>query len=99
MKQESSTCVFARGFALLAVFALAFVLAPATSLAAEPRKASPEAVAELAQNTTVPAAGAKDADVTIVEFFDYNCPFCKKTAPELQKLLHTVLKVRILYKE
>ena len=47
----------------------------------------------------MPAAGAKDADVTIVEFFDYNCPFCKKTAPELQKLLHVDPKVRIVYKE
>ncbi len=36
---------------------------------------------------------------TIVEFFDYNCPFCKKTAPELQKFLHTDAKVRVLYKE
>jgi protein-disulfide isomerase len=70
-----------------------------TSLAAEPRETTAEAVAALAQNPTVPAAGAKDADVTIVEFFDYNCPFCKKTAPELQKLLRTDPKVRILYKE
>lgn len=82
-----------------AALALFFTIEPATSLAAEPRKATAEAVAALAQNTTVPAAGAKDADVTIVEFFDYNCPFCKKTAPELQKLLHTDPKVRILYKE
>jgi protein-disulfide isomerase len=79
--------------------ALFFAIEPATSLAAEPRKATAEVVAALAQNTTVPAAGAKDADVTIVEFFDYNCPFCKKTAPELQKFLHTDPKVRILYKE
>ena len=83
----------------LVALALFFAIEPATSLAAEPRKATAETVAALAQNTTVPAAGAKDADVTIVEFFDYNCPFCKKTAPELQKLLHTDPKVRILYKE
>ncbi len=94
-----ATAAFTRGFALVAVLALAFVLAPVALRAAEPRKATAEAVAALAQNTTVPAAGAKDADVTIVEFFDYNCPFCKKTAPELQKFLHTDPKVRILYKE
>lgn len=46
-----------------------------------------------------PAAGGGDADVTILEFLDYNCPFCKKTAPELQKLLHADRRVRILYKE
>jgi protein-disulfide isomerase len=95
MKQKSSTS----GFALAPILALAFVLAPVASRAAEPRKAAPEVVAALAQNPTVPAAGAKEADVTIVEFFDYNCPFCKKTAPELQKFLRTDHKVRIVYKE
>jgi protein-disulfide isomerase len=101
MIQKSRICarMGACGFAFVAVLALALVLAPAALRAAEPRKATAEAVAALAQNPTVPAAGAKDADVTIVEFFDYNCPFCKKTAPELQKLLHTDPKVRILYKE
>ena len=97
MKLKPRIC--ALGALTPAVLALVLALEPSTSLAAEPRKATAEAVAALAQNPTVPAAGAKDADVTIVEFFDYNCPFCKKTAPELQKLLHTDPKVRILYKE
>ena len=97
MKQNSGICALvALAPAALVLF---FAITPATSLAAEPRKATAEAVAALAQDTTVPAAGAKDADVTIVEFFDYNCPFCKKTAPELRKFLHTDPKVRVLYKE
>ena len=98
-QRPTTTFAFALTALAPAALALLFAIKPATSLAAEPRKATAEAVAALAQNTTVPAAGAKDADVTIVEFFDYNCPFCKKTAPELQKLLHTDPKVRILYKE
>jgi protein-disulfide isomerase len=86
----------------VAAIALAFTitaLAPAASRATEPRKATTEAIAALVQNPTVPAAGAKNADVTIVEFFDYNCPYCKKTAPELQKFLRTDAKVRVLFKE
>jgi protein-disulfide isomerase len=75
------------------------ILTPVASLAAEPRKAPAAVVSALAQPPIMPAAGAKDADVTIVEFFDYNCPFCKETAPEMQKLLHADPKVRILYKE
>jgi protein-disulfide isomerase len=53
----------------------------------------------LASRPETPAAGSKDADVTIIEFLDYNCPFCKKTAPELLKLLRADPKVRILIKE
>jgi protein-disulfide isomerase len=44
-------------------------------------------------------AAAADADVTIVEFFDYNCGYCKQTAPELFKLIEGDKKVRIIMKE
>jgi protein-disulfide isomerase len=29
------------------------------------------------RNPGTPTVGAKSADVTLVEYFDYNCPFCK----------------------
>jgi protein-disulfide isomerase len=45
------------------------------------------------------AVGPKDADVTIVEFFDYQCPFCKRVAPEIDKLLENDKKVRVVYKQ
>ena len=35
----------------------------------------------------VVAAGAKSPDAILYEFFDYNCPWCKKSAPDLDKLL------------
>jgi protein-disulfide isomerase len=43
--------------------------------------------------------GAADADVTIVEYFDYNCPYCKKMAPVLQGLLAQDSHVRLIYKD
>jgi protein-disulfide isomerase len=45
------------------------------------------------------AAGAPNADVTIVEYFDYNCRYCKKMAPVLQALLTEDHQVRIVYKD
>jgi len=43
--------------------------------------------------------GAQKADVTVVEYFDYNCTYCKKMAPVLQGLIAVDDHVRILYKE
>jgi protein-disulfide isomerase len=43
--------------------------------------------------------GAADADVTIVEYFDYNCPYCRKMAPVLQGLLASDPHVRLVYKD
>jgi protein-disulfide isomerase len=37
--------------------------------------------------------------VTIVEFFDYRCPYCKQVLPSLQALLKEDQKLRFLYKE
>ncbi len=47
---------------------------------------------------TTPAGAAKP-DVTIVEYFDYNCPYCKKLAPTLQALMSADRKVAIVYKD
>src|SRR4030081_960615 len=36
---------------------------------------------ELFADATAPVGGNQAGDVTIVEFFDYNCPYCKTVAP------------------
>jgi protein-disulfide isomerase len=43
--------------------------------------------------------GARHPDVTIVEYFDYNCPYCKQLVPALQALLAQDPKLAILYKD
>jgi protein-disulfide isomerase len=72
---------------------------PAAVCGQEVRVITAQAEAAVAARPETPAVGARDGDVTIIEFLDYNCPFCKKTAPELQKLLRADPRVRILYKE
>jgi len=44
-------------------------------------------------------AGAADGDITVVEFFDYNCGYCKRGMPEVQKLIQNDKKVRVVFKE
>src|SRR6202167_5841522 len=33
----------------------------------------------------IPVAGNADGDITIVEYFDYQCPYCRKMAPEVRR--------------
>jgi protein-disulfide isomerase len=45
----------------------------------------------------VNAIGAGNPDVTIVEFMDYNCPYCRKAAGELEALVRGVPGVRVKF--
>src|ERR1700694_2668338 len=43
--------------------------------------------------------GARKPDVTIVEYFDYNCPYCKTVVPTLKALLAQDPKIALIYKD
>jgi protein-disulfide isomerase len=43
--------------------------------------------------------GAADADVTLVEFFDYSCGYCRAARPDVDKLLAEDPKLRVVYRE
>lgn len=43
--------------------------------------------------------GKKDGDVTLVEFFDYNCGYCRKALDDMNALLGSDKNVRIVLKE
>ena len=42
-------------------------------------------------------AGNPDGDVTVVEFFDFNCGYCKKAFEEVQKLLKDDKNVKVVF--
>ena len=44
-------------------------------------------------------AGNPNGDVTVVEFFDYNCPYCRRVKPEMEALLAADPNVRVVYRE
>jgi len=54
---------------------------------------------ELIADPSTPVGGNPAGDVTVVEFFDYRCPYCKAMAPDLAKALAEDGKVRLVYKE
>jgi protein-disulfide isomerase len=46
-----------------------------------------------------PVLGNPDGDVTVVEFFDYQCPYCKRIHPVLEKVVREDGKVRLVLKD
>jgi protein-disulfide isomerase len=70
-------------------------LAPARALTSD------EVLTETAvlRDPEIPPAGNAQGDVTIVEFFDYNCPYCRKLAPELAQVVYDDGKVRMIFKD
>jgi protein-disulfide isomerase len=55
--------------------------------------------AAVLRDPEIPPAGNAHGDVTIVEFFDYNCPYCRKLAPELAQVVYDDGKVRMIFKD
>ena len=72
-------------------------LAPGRALAQSDEKVLTEAL--VLRDPEIPATGNPDGDVTIVEYFDYNCPYCRKVAPEISQVVQDDGKVRLVLKD
>jgi protein-disulfide isomerase len=55
--------------------------------------------AQIFNDPDSPVAGNPGGDVTLVEFFDYRCPYCKQVAPDLSRLIKEDGKLRFVFKE
>jgi protein-disulfide isomerase len=55
--------------------------------------------AELLDDPDTPVGGNPKGDVSLVEFFDYRCPYCKQVVPALEALLAKDKQLRFVYKE
>ncbi len=55
---------------------------------------------DIFKNPDSPVAGdIKNADLTIVEFFDYHCGYCKRVLPDITRLLQEDKKLAVVFKE
>lgn len=50
------------------------------------------------RDSEILSIGNPEGDLTIVEYFDYQCPYCRKVAPELLKIAREDGKLRIVMK-
>jgi protein-disulfide isomerase len=55
--------------------------------------------AEILNDPAAPVGGNPSGDVTLVEFFDYNCPYCRRVAPTVNELIEDDPDLRLVYKE
>jgi protein-disulfide isomerase len=88
-------------FALLVSFAVATVATPASAGAG----AATVVVIPVEQQRLIlkdsgaAVLGVANPDVTVVEYFDYNCPYCRKLAPSIHALVNNDHKVAVIFKE
>ncbi|MGB7034940.1 MAG: DsbA family protein [Xanthobacteraceae bacterium] len=83
--------------AFICVIVVAFVSLSAIALAEQPDDVlSRDSVLHDAE---IPPLGNPNGDLTVVEFFDYQCPYCKKMAPELAQLLREDGHIRLVLKD
>jgi protein-disulfide isomerase len=54
---------------------------------------------ELLHDRNSAVGGNPNGDVTLVEFFDYRCPYCKAIEPSLEAMIKEDGKLRVVYKE
>lgn len=47
----------------------------------------------------IPVAGNPSGDVTIVEYFDYQCPYCRKLEPDLRAAVNDDGEVKLVFKD
>ncbi|MFG1357355.1 DsbA family protein [Xanthobacter pseudotagetidis] len=80
---------------LFRLAALSAVLA----LGAAPARAQALDVEAILNDPQAPTSGNPKGDVTIVAFLDYNCPYCKKSAPDLARVVKEDGRIRVVYKD
>ena len=66
---------------------------------ADRQKAVDENIGWVMNNDTLPVAGNPDGDVTVVEFYDYNCGYCKKAVSDVTTLIEEDKNVKVVFVE
>lgn len=66
---------------------------------AQSAKQDPLSNESILRDPTIPSVGNPKGDITIVEYFDYRCPYCKKVNPILQKIVREDGHIRLVFKD
>ena len=76
------------------------LLGAGAAMVAMPQTAEAEPTeASVLRDPDNPVFGNPNGDITIVEWFDFNCPYCRKLEPELRQAVQDDGKVRLVLKD
>jgi protein-disulfide isomerase len=91
---------------LVSFFAAFLSLASVVAASLQPLAANAQAAADsvlsgesVLRDPDIPVLGNQRGDITIVEYFDYRCPYCKKVNPDLQQVVRDDGQVRLVFKD
>jgi protein-disulfide isomerase len=71
----------------------------AEAAAAAAQETLSEGRAALERDPNAPVIGNPEGDVTVVEFFDYNCPYCKRAGEQVNEALALDDGIRVVMRE
>lgn len=84
------------GLAAAALAAFVFASPPVAHAQDAPNVLSRD---KILRDADIPVLGNPDGDITIVEYSDYQCPFCKKIAPVIDQVVKDDGKIRLVLKD
>ncbi len=88
------------GHALAGAAGLAAAALPGPAAAQSRDNPMPESLRKaLERDPTAPVLGNPRGDVTLTEFFDYNCGFCRRMVPTIQRLIGADPQLRVVFRE
>ncbi|CAN5454510.1 DsbA family protein [soil metagenome] len=90
-----------RGLAAVALAVTVLAFEPAQTAPAQEQDAASDVLSKDAvlRDAEIPVLGNPQGDITIVEYFDYQCPFCKKISPVVDQVVREDGKVRRVLKD
>lgn len=83
------------------VAALFFATAVGTLVPVQAQSASPDALSDnyILKDPDLPVLGNPKGDITIIEYFDFGCPYCKTVNPVISKIVKDDGRIRLIFKD
>lgn len=89
-----------RNLVLAGASLMALPILGGTAFAQDRANPMPEELrTSLERDPTAPVLGNPQGDITLTEFFDYNCPFCRKMVDPMHRLIASDPDLRVVFRE